>query len=157
MIWQREFGPHGDGLQDGGRSVDGISGTVKWIFYIKFFYLFNKIIQNILVELFSLGEHWKNGSPVNPTGQVQIGLWFLVVQSALTPQVFGHGSVHFLFKQAKWNGHSAFTTHSGLQLGGIPLYSGRHVQTAWPFTSRHLLFGPHGDGEHGSNGIPKNE
>lgn len=104
------------------------------------------------------GEHWEKGSPVNPTGQVQIGLWFLVVHNALNPQVFGHGSAHFLFKQAKWGGHSALTTQVGLQFGGIPLYSGRHVQTAWPFTSRHLLLGPHGDGKHGSDGgTPKNE
>lgn len=100
MIWHKEFGPQGDGLQDGGRSVvDGtsiaIQKTSRCIFYLS--------LSNIRKEmkLFLPREHWENGSPVNPTGQVQIGLWFLVVHSALNPQVFGHGSVHFLFKQAK--------------------------------------------------------
>lgn len=67
----------------------------------------------------------------------------------MSPQVPGQGSVHLYLWHARFVGHSAFTTHSGLQFGGDPWYSGRHEHTAFPFLSMHLLFGPQGDGVHG--------
>ena len=90
-----------------------------------------------------------NGSPVKPFSHEQIGLWLLTWHLAFMPQVPGQGSVHFWLIQALSSGHSELTTHSGLQLGGLPTYVGKHEHTAWPFTSRHWLFEPHGDGWQG--------
>lgn len=42
--------------------------------------------------------------------------------------------------------------HSGLHVGGVPIYPASQVQTLCPFTDRHKLFGPHGDGWHASLG-----
>lgn len=39
--------------------------------------------------------------------------------------------------------------HSGRQFGGFPIKVSKHAQTAWPFASLHILFGPHGDGSQG--------
>ena len=36
-----------------------------------------------------------NGSPVNPSGQWQMGLRFATVQRAAKPQVPTHGFIHF--------------------------------------------------------------
>jgi len=44
---------------------------------------------------------------------------------------------------------SEFSTHSGRQPGGAPMYDTWHEQTARQSTSRHWLYGPHGDGLHG--------
>jgi len=44
------------------------------------------------------------------------------------PQDPGHGSLHFSLMQAILLGHSAWTTHSGLQFGGLPTYVGEHEQ-----------------------------
>lgn len=59
------------------------------------------------------------------------------------------GLTHFNEIQALFVGHSALTTHSGLQFGGEPRYSGKHVQTACSFTTLHALLGPHGVGAQG--------
>lgn len=68
------------------------------------------------------------------------------------PQGSGHGDTHFLFLHVFSEGHSALTTHSGLQFGGDPLYSGKHEQMLRPFETLHWLFGPQGDGWHGLTG-----
>lgn len=94
-------------------------------------------------------EHCENGSPVKPWGQAQIGLWFLVLQWAPTPHVFGHGSAHFWFIQARSIVHSEFTIHSGLHCGGVPIKLCWHEQTGCSFIFLQLLFGPHGDGTQG--------
>jgi len=89
---------------------------------------------------------------------VQIGLWLIVWQLAFWPHIPGHGSLHFCPIQALSRLHSVLITHSGRQLGGLPIYSGRHEHIAWPFFSLHWLFGPQGDGLHGlvgSIGISK--
>ena len=68
------------------------------------------------------------------------------------PQRPGQGSWHFLLMQALSVGQSAFTTHSGRQLGGDPIISGR--QEHWhlsPIRRGGLLFGPQGFGSHGSS------
>jgi len=52
--------------------------------------------------------------------------------------------------QARFEGHSALIVHSGLQLGGAPKKSGRQVQDGTPWTLRHWLFNPQGDGRQGS-------
>lgn len=69
------------------------------------------------------------------------------------PQVPGQGSTHLLFKHACVNGHSALTTHSGLQLGGFPIKPNWHEHTAISLLTLHKLFGPHGDGLHGCLGV----
>lgn len=97
--------------------------------------------------------HLVKGSPVRCGGQLQIGLWFTTWHWAARPHVPGHGSVHFWLEQAWFNGHSELETHSGLQVGGLPINPGTQEHTACWFISRHWLFGPHGDGEHGFFGI----
>lgn len=51
--------------------------------------------------------------------------------------------------QAWLLGHSEFLIHSGLQLGGVPIYSDKQAQEAWPFILRHSEYGPQGDGTQG--------
>lgn len=127
LIWQMEFCPHGDGMHGFLSKSRSSTGSSKY---------------------------WQetNGSPRNPWGQLQIGLWFTTWQFALTPQVPGHGSIHFWLAQAWLREHSLLTIHSGWQKGGDPLYCGRHEQTATLDDMRHRLFGPQGDGSHGFNG-----
>lgn len=80
-------------------------------------------------------------------------MWLTTWQLAARPHVPGHGSIHFWFTQAWLRGHSELITHSGLQVGGAPIYPRTQEQTAWPFISRHTLFGPQGLGTHRFLGI----
>jgi vacuolar-type H+-ATPase subunit B/Vma2 len=66
------------------------------------------------------GEQNVNGSPVNPSLQLQIGTWFNTWQFAFDPQDPGQGSLHFRLIQASWLPHSELITHSGRQFGGAP-------------------------------------
>lgn len=68
------------------------------------------------------------------------------------PQVPGHGSTHLLLRHAWVRGHSALTTHSGRQAGGLPISPGWQEHTATPLFTLQRLLGPHGDGLHGSLG-----
>lgn len=61
----------------------------------------------------------------------------------------GHGSLHFCWIHAKWLGHSELLIHSGLQFGGVPIYSWRHEQDGLPLMSLHWEYGPQGDGWQG--------
>lgn len=90
--------------------------------------------------------HLVNGSPVYPDRQTHIGLWLITWHSVLSPQVPGHGSTHFWFTHAWFRGHSELITHSGLQLGGIPIKPGTQLHTDWEFTTLQILFGPQGEG-----------
>lgn len=54
-----------------------------------------------------------------------------------------------LLIQAKLRGQSPFIRHSGLQLGGRPMKSGKQLHDANWFTTAHCEFGPQGDGKHG--------
>lgn len=110
------------------------------------FFSFKPMIVNFLR---GTGRQTEKGSPVNPLRQVQMGLWLITWQSAFCPHVPGHGSAHFRLTHALRAGHSELTTHSGLQPGGEPTYSGRQEHIAWPLFTLHWLFGPHGDGLHG--------
>lgn len=95
---------------------------------------------------------WKqltNGSPVNRSGQLQIGLWFRTVQRALSPHELSQGFTHFMFTQARVCSQSVLTVHSALQPGGRPMKPGSQEQEAcWPKT-RHKLLGPQGEGSQG--------
>lgn len=44
----------------------------------------------------------------------------MTLQTEFIPQVPGQGSMHLLLLQALFGTHSEFTTHSGLQPGGLP-------------------------------------
>lgn len=77
------------------------------------------------------------GSPVYPFKQTHIGVWLTTRHSVFDPQAPGHGSRHFCFMQARWEAHSLLLTHSGLQFGGDPINSGKHVQEGESFTTRH--------------------
>ena len=68
-----------------------------------------------------IGIHLTNGSPVCLVGQLQIGLWLNTLHFAPIPQVPGQGSLHFWLLQASFSGHSEFVTHSGRQVGGLPM------------------------------------
>lgn len=82
--------------------------------------------------------------------QLQIGLWLTTEHFEFKPHVPGQGFLHFWLLHASDCAQSELIMHSGLQVGGLPIYSGRQEQTAWLLKSRHWLLGPHGDGEHGS-------
>ena len=96
-----------------------------------------------------MGEQRINGSPVRRFGQLQIGLWLMTSHFAPIPHVPGQGFLHFWLLHASFWAHSELTTHSGLHVGGLPIYPGTQEHTAWPLISRHWLLGPHGDGWHG--------
>lgn len=49
--------------------------------------------------------------------------------------------------------HSLLLTHSGLQLGGSPINSGKQEHEYALFTTSHLLLSPHGDGTQGLMGV----
>lgn len=68
----------------------------------------------------------------------------------------GQGSLHFMFIHALLYEHSLLVIHSGLQLGGEPINSGKHEQEGVSPFVWHWELGPHGDGTHGlptGNGI----
>lgn len=44
------------------------------------------------------------------------------------------------------NEQSELIVHSGLQLGGLPMYEGKQEQTATLLRFRHCELGPQGDG-----------
>lgn len=46
-------------------------------------------------------------------------------------------------------GQSELTTHSGLQLGGLPIKLSMQAHDGSLFIAWHTEFGPHGDGTHG--------
>lgn len=71
-----------------------------------------------------------NGSPVNENLQEHIGLWLITLQLVFVPHGPGQGLTHFCLIHALSCGHSALPTHSGLQFGGEPTYSGKHEHTA---------------------------
>lgn len=60
------------------------------------------------------------GSPVKSGRHVHVGIWLCTWHWAFIPQEPGHGSRHFSEMQAVIGEQSVLTTHSGLQLGGIP-------------------------------------
>jgi len=66
------------------------------------------------------------------------------------PHKPGQGSLHLCCMQTILAGHSALIVHSGLQLGGLPLYVGKQEQDGIPPVSRHSENMPQGDGTHRS-------
>lgn len=118
---------------------------------LKEVYLINTTVDDYHLEYVRTGlmTQLLKGSPVYPSGQVQVGMWLKTLHSAMIPQEPGHGSTHFWFMQAKLLEHSEFIVHSGLQFGGVPKKFGKHEQDGTDPTSLHWLFGPHGDGTHG--------
>ena len=71
----------------------------------------------------------------------------------MIPQEPGHGSWHFLFMQAWSKEQSELIIHSGLHVGGILMYSGKHEHVGWLLFILQILFGPQGDGRHGFSGL----
>jgi len=59
-----------------------------------------------------------------------MGLWLITLHRACSPHVPGQGSEHFCAIHALSIGHSALTTHSGRQEGGVPIKPCIHEQTA---------------------------
>lgn len=68
---------------------------------------------------------------------------------ASLPQDPGHGSLHLLFMQARFDGQSGFIIHSGRQFGGVPMYDDKHEHDGLLPEDIHWEFGPHGEGTHG--------
>ena len=81
-----------------------------------------------------------------------MALWLTAVHRALYPQAPTHGSEHFCWMQALLLGHSALRTHSGRQLGAVPMYPGLQEQASCPLTSLQMELGPQGSGTHGMCG-----
>lgn len=54
--------------------------------------------------------------------------------------------------QARLEAHSLLLTHSGRQLGGDPVNSGRQEHDGDSPVTLHCELGPHGDGWHGFDG-----
>ena len=52
-----------------------------------------------------------SGDPINPSGQVHSGSWFITLQVALGAHGFlsAQGFIHFLFSHALNNGHSSLS------------------------------------------------
>lgn len=73
----------------------------------------------------------------------------MTLHCAFSPQVPMHGSVHFSEIQASFDLHSEFEMHSGLQLGGTPLISGRHEHVGRPSLILHKELRPQGLGAQG--------
>lgn len=149
ITWHCAFGPQGDGSQGfccGGTSNAKIKFNSNAFQDIDW----HLTVNNQFFKIFSrFSIHLTNGSPVIVTGQLQIGLWLTTWQIALIPHDPIHGLLHFWFMQASVGPQSVLTTHSGLQVGGIPTKPKIQVHTACSFTSLHWLFGPQGDGLHG--------
>lgn len=99
-----------------------------------------------------MGKQFVNGSPVIPSGQIQIGVWLSTLQTAPVPHEPGHGSLHFSRIHAKLLGHSELIVHSGRQFGGCPRYPTWHEHDGDPPISLHCEYKPHGDGTHGLTG-----
>lgn len=68
---------------------------------------------------------------------------------AFSPHNPGHGSLHFIFIQAKWYEQSLLLTHSGRQFGGDPIYSGKHEHDGDVPCTWHCEYGPQGEGIQG--------
>ena len=92
--------------------------------------------------------------PTYPWRQEHLGWCRKTWHMAFKPQDPGQGSAHLLLMQARWDGHSLLTRHSGRQFGGGPRRSGKQVQLAVRSgVTVHLEFGPQGEGLHGSFGL----
>jgi len=117
-------------------------------------YINNTIVWKIIRYLPGCCLHSTNGSPIVGGGQEQTGLWLIVWQIASYPHTPIHGSTHLLFTQALLRGQSGLITHSGRHplVVGDPSYPCKHSQIAAPFITRQRVFGPQGDGTHGSDG-----
>lgn len=74
---------------------------------------------------------------MKPVLQVHMGLWLIVTHCVFIPQLPGHGSIHFFRIQALSELHSELIVHSGLQLGGLLMYSGKQLHTACSLITRH--------------------
>lgn len=89
-------------------------------------------INHIVLHGGGFGKQLVNGSPVYPARHVHTRMWFSTWHCAPAPQAPGHGSRHLSLIHAWLLGHSELITHSGLQLGGIPMNVGRHEQAGVP-------------------------
>ena len=52
-----------------------------------------------------------SGEPINPSGHVHSGSWFMTLQMALGAHGFrsAHGFIHFVFSHALKSGHSSLS------------------------------------------------
>ena len=95
--------------------------------------------------------HSSKAFPVNPFRQPQVGMWLIILHSALMPQVPGQGSTHLLFEQAWSRSQSELRIHSGRQPRyGSPNNPGGHLQVQTPFLGLLIALGPQGLGLHTS-------
>jgi hypothetical protein len=108
--------------------------------------------NNVILPTTGIGRQSLKPSPVYPDAQLQIGEWFMTLQSAFEAQVPGQGSTHFWLMQALWDGQSELTKHSGAE----PIIFGRQPHWACPETTWHCELGPHGDGVQGLGGMGRN-
>ena len=98
--------PHGEGLQGSTTSV-GASAVNKHSYKSSF--CNDHIDSRVVIRTQAV-----KASPVKPGSHRHCGTWFVTEQVAWWPHTPGHGSTQCCDTQAKWRGHSALTTHSGL-------------------------------------------
>lgn len=106
-------------------------------------------IKIVFSFLRGISKQATNGSPVKSIRHEHMGLWLIVSHLVLEPHNPRQGSPHLLLMHAWLKAHSELTVHSGRQFGGLPRKVGKQVQTLVLSTTRHLLFGPQGDGSQG--------
>lgn len=78
-----------------------------------------------------------------------MGTCLTTLHIAFNPHEPKQGSIHFMLMQALLLLQSVFSTHSGLQFGGLPKYPILHEQEGTPPTSLHSAFCPQGEGMQG--------
>lgn len=98
-----------------------INGIFLWSIWSSYLNLVT--FKFAVLDLRGCGLRWQfvKGSPINPSGQIQEGIWFMTLQCASRPQDPGQGSMHFSRIHALFLIHSELMVHSGLQLGGAPM------------------------------------
>ena len=67
----------------------------------------------------------------------------------MAPHAPAQGSLHLLFIQAKWLGHSLLLEHSGRQFGGDPTYSAIQEHDGASLIAWQIEYGPQGEGKQG--------
>jgi hypothetical protein len=86
-------------------------------------------------------------------GQEHIGTWCATWHKDLDPHALRQGSAHLLLMHAKLSLHSEWLLHSGRQLGGDPVKSGKQEHLACSLIFWQLEFGPQGEGWQGFIGL----
>ena len=100
-----------------------------------------------------IGRQESNPFPVNPVRQLHVGERLITRHSALKAHDPGQGSTQRLLIQVSLVEQSELRTHSGRQLGAVPIIFDWHPHWALFDTTWQTEFGPQGVGTQGFVGI----